>query len=247
MNKRKANVVAIVAAAGIGKRFAPDGKKLFQSLAGKPVIIRTLELLQSAPEITEMVLVVKEEDLIIFAELIGEHGIRKVKQIVPGGKERQDSVYNGLKSITDDNAIVLIHDGGRPFADGAMISRAVREVESCDGVVAAVPVKDTIKEADAGETDTESPVVRRTLNRAVLYATQTPQVFPFNVIMEAHKKAREEQFIGTDDASLVERYGGKVRIVAGSYCNIKITTPEDLALAEALISFLGIDENAPLT
>jgi len=236
MNSRKANVFAVVPAAGIGKRFGPGGKKLFNTLAGKPVIIRTLELLQSAPEITEIIPAVKEEDLMIVADLIEEYGLRKVKQIVPGGKERQDSVYNGLRTISEDKSIVLIHDGGRPFVDAEMISRALREVGGCDGAVVAVSVKDTIKEADAEDNETDSPFVRCTLNRAVLYAVQTPQVFPFRVIMEAHEKARSERFIGTDDASLVERYGGKVRLVPGSYRNIKITTPEDLAIAEALMN-----------
>ncbi len=235
MSRPKENVVAIVPAAGIGKRFGADGKKLFQSLAGKPVVIWTLEMLQSAPEITEIIPVVREEDLMLFAELIEDHGIRKTKLIVAGGKERQDSVYNGLKAVSDDNAIVLIHDGGRPFADHDMISSSIREIQDCDGAVAAVPVKDTIKEADSIETNDGAPLVVRTLNRSVLYAVQTPQTFPFSVIMGAHEKAHQEQFLGTDDASLVERYGGKVRIVEGSYRNIKITTPEDLVVAEALL------------
>ncbi len=235
MNK----VVAIVPAAGIGKRFSPDGKKLLRLLDGKPVIIRTLEVLQSAAEIAEIVPVVKEEELISFAELIEEQGIRKIKQVVAGGKERQDSVYNGLKSVADDNKIVLIHDGGRPFVDTDMISRAIRAVDGCDGAVVAVPVKDTIKEAESEQSDTDWPIVRRTLDRSVLYAIQTPQVFPYSVIMNAHEKAQAEKFIGTDDAALVERYGGKVRIAEGSYSNIKITTPEDLTIAEALLKMYG--------
>jgi len=236
MTGRKVKVFAVVPAAGIGKRFGPGGKKLFNTLGGKPVVIHTLELLQSAPEITEIIPAVKEEDLMIFADLIEEFELNKVKQIVPGGQERQDSVYNGLRFISDDASVVLIHDGGRPFADCGMISRVLDDIEGCDGTVAAVPVKDTIKEAAAGDEEADALFVRCTLNRSVLYAVQTPQAFPFGVIMEAHEKAKRERFLGTDDASLVERYGGKIRLVPGSYRNIKITTPEDLAVAEALLA-----------
>lgn len=232
---KKKKVFAIVPAAGIGKRFGPEKNKPFFSLAGKPIIVWSLEILQSLPEITEIIPVVKEEDLMATAELIEQYDLGKIRQVVPGGKERQDSVYNGLQVIQDDKSIVLIHDGGRPFADSGMLSNAIREVEGWDGVVAGVPVKDTIKEAaDAGSSD-GGAVVCQTLNRDVLYAIQTPQVFPFKVIMEAHEKARGEKFYGTDDASLVERCGGRIKIVAGSYRNIKITTPEDLYIAEALI------------
>jgi 2-C-methyl-D-erythritol 4-phosphate cytidylyltransferase len=235
MSKGKANVIAIVPAAGIGARFGLDKNKLFYSIAGKPVIIWSLELLQSVPEITEITPVVKEEDLMLCSELIDRYGIRKVKQIVPGGKERQESVYNGLKVVPDGRAVILIHDGGRPFADSDIIANAIREVDGYDGVVAAVQVKDTIKEAELPDGDAGAVCVRRTLDRSLLYAIQTPQVFPFWVIMAAHEKARKERFAGTDDASLVERYGGRVRIVAGSYRNIKITTAEDIFVAEALL------------
>ena len=230
-------VIAVVPAAGIGKRFGRNKNKLFCLLAGKPVLIWSLELLQSVPEITEIIPVVKEEDLMMSAALTEDYGIRKVKQIVPGGKERQESVYYGLSAISDDKTIVLIHDGGRPFAERDMIANAIHQVEGCDGVVTGVPVKDTIKEAaeDTGSTDVDRAFVRRTLDRSVLYAIQTPQVFPFRVIKEAHEKARDDRFVGTDDASLVERCGGRVKIVAGSYRNIKITTSEDIFVAEALL------------
>jgi 2-C-methyl-D-erythritol 4-phosphate cytidylyltransferase len=233
----KRNVIAIVPAAGVGKRFGRDKNKLFFLLAGKPVLIWSLELLQSVTEITEIIPVVKEEDMMIAAELTEEYNIRKVKQIVPGGKERQDSVYCGLRAVSDDKSIIVIHDGGRPIADGQMIANAIREVHECDGVVVGVPVKDTIKEAndETGDTGIDRVFVRRTLDRSVLYAIQTPQVFPFEVIMEAHEKARDDRFVGTDDASLVERCGGRVKIVGGSYRNIKITTSEDIVVAEALL------------
>ncbi len=230
-------VIAVVPAAGLGKRFGQEKNKTFYSFLGKPIIVWSLQLLQSVPEISEIIPVVKEEDLMISADLIEEFEIKKVKQIVPGGKERQDSVYNGLQSVHEKNAVVVIHDGGRPFADSAMVSNAIKSVKGWDGVVTGVPVKDTIKEADCREES--GTAVLRTLNRDVLYAIQTPQVFPLQVILDAHEKARYERFYGTDDASLVEKYGGKIRIVEGSYRNIKITTPEDIYIAEALLKIHG--------
>ncbi len=237
MSRADNKVFAVVPAAGIGKRFGADKNKPFFVLAGKPIIIWALELLQAIDEIDEIIPVVKEDDIMTAAELIEEYGIRKVKQIMPGGKERQDSVYNGLQAIPDSTSVVLIHDGGRPFADADMITEAISGVEGWDGVVAGVPVKDTIKEAGPCSQDSgaDETIVLRTLERDVLYAIQTPQVFPYRVIMEAHEKARSERFYGTDDASLVERCGGRIKIVAGSYCNIKITTPEDIYIAEALL------------
>ncbi|HMK56341.1 MAG TPA: 2-C-methyl-D-erythritol 4-phosphate cytidylyltransferase [Dissulfurispiraceae bacterium] len=224
-------------AAGLGKRFGAEKNKPFFLLAGKPIIIWSLDLLQSVDEIDEVIPVVREDDITTTAELIEEYGIRKVKRIMAGGKKRQDSVYNGLQAITDAKSIVVIHDCGRPLAETETIRAAIREVKGSDGTVAGVPVKDTIKEA-APSTDacnSDKVMVCRTLRRDVLFAAQTPQVFPFDVIMEAHTRARSEQFYGTDDASLVERYGGKVKIVMGSYTNIKITTPGDIFIAEALL------------
>ena len=234
MSRADNKVVALVPAAGIGKRFGADKNKPFFVLAGKPIIIWSLELLQSISEIDEIIPVVKEDDIMTAAELIEEYVISKVKQIMPGGKERQDSVYNGLQAVLDSGSVVLIHDGGRPFADADMIIEAIHGVDGWDGVVTGVPVKDTIKEAGPCSQDSgaDETIVRRTLERDVLYAIQSPQVFPYR---EAHEKARGERFYGTDDASLVERCGGRIKIVAGSYCNIKITTPEDIFIAEALL------------
>ncbi len=232
----KQKIYAIVPSAGMGRRFGVEKKKAFFQLAGRPIIIRTLEILQSIPQITEIIPVVKEEDLESAAELFEQYDLSRIRQIVPGGAERQDSVYNALKTIMDNKALVLIHDGGRPFADSAIFVNALSQLPGFDGVVAAVRVKDTIKEAKEAAAGTNgTPVVRQTLNRDLLYAVQTPQLFPFGIIMQAHEKARAEKYYGTDDASLVERYGGRIGIVEGSYRNIKITTPEDILIAEALL------------
>jgi 2-C-methyl-D-erythritol 4-phosphate cytidylyltransferase len=232
----KKKVYAIVPSAGIGKRFGVEKNKPFFLLDGKPILVWCLEVLQSMPEITEIIPVVKEDDLEATGELADKYDLGKIRRIVPGGAERQDSVYNGLQAITDEKGLVLIHDGGRPFADREMFLDAIGLVEGCDGVIAAVRVKDTIKEIEpAGKGAKGAPIVRRTLDRELLYAVQTPQVFPVSTIKDAHEKARKEKYYGTDDAALVERYGGRIMISEGSYRNIKITTPEDIIIGEALL------------
>jgi 2-C-methyl-D-erythritol 4-phosphate cytidylyltransferase len=232
----KRKVCAIVPAAGSGKRFGPDGNKLFLPLSGKPALLRTLETLQSVSLITDIIPVVKEEELGHVAQLVEENDLSKILKIVPGGAERQDSVYNALKTLDDDTTLVLIHDGGRPFATADIFTNAIVRINGFDGVIAAVRVKDTIKEIEgAAQTAGEPLAVRKTLERDLLYAVQTPQVFPFRVIIRAHEEARREKYYATDDAALVERYGGRIGIIEGSYRNIKITTPEDMIVAEALL------------
>jgi 2-C-methyl-D-erythritol 4-phosphate cytidylyltransferase len=228
-------VCAVVAAAGSGRRFGADKNKLFLQLGGKPVIVRTIEALEASPVITDILPVAREEDMAHVAGLVDEYGLSKVMRIIPGGPERQDSVYNALKSIGDEDAMVLIHDGGRPFATPDMFSAAVLACEGFDGIIAAVRVKDTIKEIEGAPPEGSPAVVRRTLERGLLYAVQTPQVFHLKALMRAHEQAGAEKFYATDDAALVERYGGRIGIIEGSYRNIKITTPEDLVIAEALL------------
>lgn len=231
-NNQEKKIVAIVPSAGVGKRFGRRKNKPFHLLSGKPLIIWSLEALQGVKEIKEIIPVVKEEDMKTVASLIEKYNIFKVKRIVPGGKERQDSVYNGIKVLNDDVSVVLIHDGVRPLVEKDLIKRTISELRGFDGVIAGVPVKDTIKEVSSKEMNI---VVRQTLNRNVLWAIQTPQVFRYKKLREAFEKAKHDNYYGTDDAALVERYGGKVKIVMGSYRNIKITTSEDMQVAEALI------------
>jgi 2-C-methyl-D-erythritol 4-phosphate cytidylyltransferase len=236
--RKKEKVVAIVPAAGLGKRFGPGTNKPFQTIDGKPLITLSLQVLQSVYEITEIIPVFKLEDMEQGQKIIEEFGISKIQRIAPGGKERQDSVYNGLKLIEDKNCLVLIHDGVRPLIEKALIENAIKEMLSIpalspdtdrvDGVVLAVPVKDTIKE-------TEDGIIKRTLKRSALWAIQTPQVFLYGSIAAAYDKAMNEGFYSTDDAALIERYGGKIKVVMGSYLNLKITTPEDICIAEALL------------
>jgi 2-C-methyl-D-erythritol 4-phosphate cytidylyltransferase len=204
--------------------------------------------LEELIDIAEIIPVLKNEDMEQGAKIFEEYGLSKIKKIAPGGKERQDSVYNGLKLIADKNCMVLIHDGVRPLIERDLIEKAIKELlplpgsplikgnnrrfKGFDGVALGVPLKDTIKEAEHG-------IIKKTLKRDTLWAIQTPQAFHYRNILTAYEKAMKEGFYSTDDAALVERYGGKIKIVTGSYGNIKITTPEDLAIAEFFLSKKG--------
>jgi 2-C-methyl-D-erythritol 4-phosphate cytidylyltransferase len=223
------NVIAIVASAGMGRRFGSHTDKLFQNLGGKPVVIWALETLESVDEIKGIIPVLRKEDMERGPDVFGRYNLSKINMIAPGGKERQDSVYNGLKYIEDKNSLVLIHDGVRPFIEKDLIEKLIKELQSFDGVVLGVPIKDTIKEAEEG-------IIKKTLRRDSLWAIQTPQIFPYANISTAYERAIKEDFYSTDDASLIERYGGKIKVIMGSYRNIKITTPEDLIFAEYLLS-----------
>ena len=230
-------VIAIVPSAGLGRRFGSDANKPFQILGGKPLVVWALEALESVDAIEEIIPVLRKEDVERGIEVFRSYNISKTKRVAAGGKERQDSVYNGLKLIGDKNCIVLIHDGVRPLIEKDLIEKVIKELlkggkgglKSFDGVVLGVPVKDTIKEAESG-------IIKSTIRRDSLWAIQTPQVFPYKKISAAYKKSIKEGFYSTDDAALMERYGGKIKVIMGSYSNIKITTPDDLIFAEYLIS-----------
>ncbi len=230
-------VIAIVPSAGLGRRFGSDANKPFQILGGKPLVVWALETLESVEAIQEIIPVLRKEDVERGIEVFRSYNISKTKRVAAGGKERQDSVYNGLKLIGDKNCIVLIHDGVRPFIEKDLIEKVIKELlkggkgglKSFDGVVLGVPVKDTIKEAESG-------IIKSTIRRDSLWAIQTPQVFPYKKISAAYKKSIKEGFYSTDDAALMERYGGKIKVIMGSYSNIKITTPDDLIFAEYLLS-----------
>lgn len=229
---RQRKVTAIIPAAGLGKRFGPGTNKPFQPLGGKPLILWSLETLQAVTEILEIIPVLRSEDTVNGKNLFERHGITKIKRIAQGGKERQDSVYNGLRLIEDRHSIVLIHDGARPLVEKELIEEMISEMketkDTCDGIVPGIPVKDTIKQMEHG-------LVRKTLKRDDLWAIQTPQIFPYEKISRAYEKALEKRQYATDDAAVLERCGGRIRILTGSYRNIKITTMEDLIMAEALI------------
>jgi 2-C-methyl-D-erythritol 4-phosphate cytidylyltransferase len=217
----------IIPAAGQGKRMGAGKNKLFLTLENIPVLIHTLRVFEQDMECSGIILSIHPHDQESFNELLTEYRISKVTNLVQGGKERQDSVFNGLKVIHSDG-IVLVHDGARPFVKVETIHELVKAAESSGAAIAAVPVKDTIKKV-------ENLLVSETIERSSLWAVQTPQAFRVSTLRKAHECAVEDQFTGTDDASLVERLPHKVVIIEGDYDNIKLTTPEDMFFAEAIL------------
>ncbi len=227
-DKVKNKVTAIIPAAGLGRRFGEGARKQFLMLRGKPLMIWALEVLEALPEIGEIIPVLRDGDMEAGIAMIEEYGISKVRRIAPGGKERQDSVFHGLKLVDDKKGVVLVHDGARPLLEASFVATAIAQLKGCEGVVVGVPVKDTIKEVQDGE-------IRHTLRRDSLWSVQTPQVFSYETIYEAYVRAAKDSFYSTDDSALVEKYGGRILMVMGSYKNIKITTPEDLKMAELFL------------
>lgn len=233
---------AVVLAAGQGKRMNSAVAKQFLMLDGKPVIYYALKAFEDSP--VDTVILVTGEDEISYcrSEIVDAFGLKKVSLIVPGGKERYHSVYGGLCALAEegfcgDRDIVLIHDGARPLVTNEVILRSMEGAAVYGACVAAMPVKDTIKVAD------EKEFAESTLKRSMLWQIQTPQAFSFPLIYDAYKKlfSREEyQKDITDDAMVVESMtDGKVKLIRGDYSNMKVTTPEDMAVAEALLKFMA--------
>lgn len=223
-------VVAIIPSAGKGKRMAHSVSKHFIRLEDKPVLAYTLEAFEKCPDVHQVLLVVRSgEEKYCLKEVVEKYQFRKVLKVVIGGERRQDSVYNGIKELDQDTDIVVVHDGVRPFVPPALISETIKLAMYVDGVVVALPVKDTIKEV------TRDGLIKGTPNRDSLWFAQTPQTFKKRVLEEAFMRAFTDKFHGTDEASLVERMGGKVKIIEGSHENIKITTKEDLFYAELIL------------
>lgn len=226
MYGRKIPVSVVIAAAGKGSRMGMNENKQYMEVLGKPVLARTIQKFEDCCRVNDIKVVANEADVGFCKEnIIKRYGFRKVSEVVPGGPTRQQSVYNGLKRLPADCGIVLIHDGARPFVDARDIANCIDAAEEYGAAVVAVPVKDTVKRSGA------DGFVGETLDRSSLWYVQTPQGFRYGLIMEAHRKACEDGFAGTDDSVLAERLGYNVRIVHGSCYNIKITTKEDLVFA----------------
>jgi 2-C-methyl-D-erythritol 4-phosphate cytidylyltransferase/2-C-methyl-D-erythritol 2,4-cyclodiphosphate synthase len=222
--------IAIIPAGGAGKRLKSHVAKQYLFLDHIPVLVHTLKIFQKSKVIDNIVLALPPDDLVsIRQEIIDKYSLTKVTTIVAGGKERQDSVRNSLSAINGKCDVVVIHDGVRPFVTEKMIRRVVAAAETTGAASAGVKAKDTIK-----ETKKDNMVVA-TIPRQNLWLTQTPQAFKFELLKEAYKSAHDEKFYGTDDASLLERIGKKVKMIEGSYKNIKITTQEDILIADALM------------
>jgi 2-C-methyl-D-erythritol 4-phosphate cytidylyltransferase len=220
--KSKPKTGVVIVGAGSSQRMGRD--KVFMSLAGKPMLAWSVDFCQSCKLVDHIAIVVNETKLELGRRLAAERRWSKVVEICAGGKRRQDSVRQGLNEL-DDCDWVIIHDAARPFLTADLISDGLEAAQTTGAAVAAVPIKDTVK---LGSSDM---MVTRTLNRQELWAIQTPQIFRFDIIAEAHEQITKDV---TDDAGMVEQLGRKVKLYMGSYNNIKITTPEDLALAELI-------------
>jgi 2-C-methyl-D-erythritol 4-phosphate cytidylyltransferase len=227
-------VVAIIPAAGMGERMGGSQLKQFLPLHGQPILAHTIKPLEKSRQVDAIILMVPPGDeKVCRKEVADRFGFKKVSAIVAGGKERQDSVRIGLNILDSRVDFVMIHDGVRPFITPQMIAGSIDGAEGHGASVVAVAAKDTIKEASRHK------MVRRTLDRKNLWMVQTPQTFRYEIIKEAHEKALKDDFHSTDDSALVERLGYEVVIVRGSYDNIKITTREDLRIAEAILASKG--------
>lgn len=222
---------AIVLAAGQGKRMHSKVQKQFLEIQGYPVLYYSLRCFQESPLIQDIILVTGEESISYCKEeIVKKYGFTKVSAVIPGGKERYDSVYAGLCECRDCE-YVLIHDGARPFVTEEILKRGLQKVKETGACVIGMPSKDTVKLSD------EEGYVKETPNRKRVWTIQTPQIFLYSLIREAHDSIRQKDMSKiTDDAMVVEQEtGAKVALAEGSYQNIKITTPEDLDIAEAYL------------
>lgn len=223
-------ITVIIPAAGLGKRMKSKVSKQFIEIKNKPILAYTLDKFQNADFIDEIVLVLREDEITYTKEnIIKKYKYTKVKNISEGGKERQNSVYNGLKKINELSDVVLIHDGARPFIKEETIKSSVDCAINNGACVVGVPVKDTIKIVN------DDNVVSDTPDRSKLWSVQTPQAFKKEYIIKAYEESIENNIVCTDDSMLVERLGIKVNMIHGDYENIKITTPEDIKFAKTLL------------
>lgn len=220
---------AVIVAAGKGKRMGTEISKQFLPLCGKEILAHTVEKFEKAEKIRDIILVTGEDSLQDVQDMTQEYGWKKIRSIVAGGKERQDSVWNGLQEVSVDAEIVLIHDGVRPFVTEDILNLSMETAMEMGGCVAGVPAKDTIKVCNSENIAVDTP------DRSTLWQIQTPQTFRRELIMKAYEQAKEDGFVGTDDASLAEYSGYLVKVIMGSYRNIKITTKEDLLIGEAFL------------
>ncbi len=223
-------VTAIIPAAGRGRRMAAKLAKPYLMLNGKPILVHTLQVLENISLIGEIIVVVSASDKpVCQRKIIDKYSFKKIRDVVEGGASRTQSVYNGLKKVGPRCKLVLIHDGIRPFITEQIVKQLVKQADIFGAAISAVPAICTVKEIN------RDMFVRKTLSRDRLWMVQTPQVFKRELIYRAHQKAGHNRTVAADDAVLVERIGHKVKVVRGETDNIKITTPEDLLLAEVIL------------
>jgi 2-C-methyl-D-erythritol 4-phosphate cytidylyltransferase len=217
----------IIPAAGQGKRMGAGKNKLLLELNSIPVFIHSLKVFEEDELCDGIILAIHPQDEAEFNSLLKKYGVKKVLELVPGGKERQDSIYNALKTVKGDG-IILVHDAARPFIRKEHIHGLLDTALETGAAIIGVQAKDTMKTV-------RDDVVMATVERSSLWAVQTPQAFRFSVLYRAYEQAEKDGFIGTDDSSLVERISHRVTMVEGDYDNIKLTTQEDLFFAQAIL------------
>ncbi len=221
-------VTAIVPAAGEGKRFGGRVRKQFIALNGLPILSHALRALAASDAVATMIIVVPPGEEAIGREALRLAGIELETEVVSGGQERQDSVFNGLQRAKPNTDLVLIHDGVRPFVSPEVVLATIEAAKEWGAAVTAVPVTDTIKQVGPDGLVVDTPA------REQLWAVQTPQVFRYSLLLRAHQAGRESGIVVTDDAALVERIGVRVKVVRGSHENLKITSEDDLLLADLI-------------
>lgn len=228
------SVVAVIPAAGLGTRMGGNTPKQYRTLGNLPLLVHSLQVFQQLEEICEVILSVPASDReYCWREIVKPFGLGKVAKVVAGGARRQDSVRNGLAAISDRPDGVLVHDGVRPFIDQHMVRNVIDCAGKTGAAVVAMPIHDTVKRVDA------SGIIQETLKREELWQIQTPQVFRYDWLVEAHQEAQQHQWNVTDDAALIERMGYPVSVVEGSCFNIKVTKPDDLVFGEAILGMIG--------
>ena len=224
------NVVAIIPAAGEGRRMGATVEKQFMHLNGTPILSHTLKVFDASPVIDGVVLVVAaQQHQVLHEEVLDSYPCDKLLRVVDGGQERQDSVALGLAAVPQECELVVVHDGVRPLVDMDLLGSVVKSAQQHGAAIAAIPAGDTVKRVRKG-------LVTTTLERETIWLAQTPQAFHASLLRQAYEKALKDQVMVTDDAALVERLGVEVHLVPGSPENIKVTTPTDIIIAEALLA-----------
>lgn len=220
-------VSAIIACAGSFTRMNGVNKQLLE-LDGIPVAIRSMLAFEQLDEVTEIIVSVRENDIDEYKQLAEKYGITKLRAVVKGGETRQQSIFNAYKKVSKETRFVAVHDGARPLVSPDNIKQCIKDASIFGGAVLGVPVKDTIKYVDGG-------LITDTLDRRKLYITQTPQIFRKDIYVKGINFANDHDLDFTDDCQLAESVGAKIAMTESSYSNIKITTPEDVALAELIL------------
>ncbi|HEY3198768.1 MAG TPA: 2-C-methyl-D-erythritol 4-phosphate cytidylyltransferase [Nitrospirales bacterium] len=224
-------VVAVIPAGGSGRRMGTATPKQFMPLGGIPLLLHSLQVFERCASILQVILVVpKDERERVLVDVVARHGIKKVQKVVAGGATRQKSVYQGLRETDPEAEIVVIHDAVRPFVTEDLIERSIETARDIGGAIVAVPMKETVKQVGA------DGHILLTVDRSQLWLAQTPQTFRRAMLIEGYRKAESDGFQATDEASVMERLGYKIAVVSGRWDNIKITTPEDFQMAEAILA-----------